>query len=759
MLLNAGSAPAGPVQTKQTVGFAVMAITHAEVDVRRARERRPGGRRAEVRRSHLVERLIDNADRPLVSVVAPAGYGKTTLLRQWMAEDDRPFAWLELAEEHNDPGTLLSAVMCALHHVEPFGEGLLVSPSRLDSADMERIVHVGAALATRTTPCVIVLDDVHRVTSCEALHMVAAVLQHLPLRTQLVLAGRFDHTPELCANGESWDCLRLTTTELALDASEAEMLLSGYGVEGDNSELETLMAQTECWPLGLSLAGSALLDGGAASRYPSGDRALSEYFTREIMHALDERTVEFLTRTSVLEELTGSVCDAVTQGSYSARLLKRLDCSNTFMVPLDSRRERYRYHRLFRDYLQQQLRLREPHLVAGLHKRASAWYAQHRREEQAIRHAVAAGDVNTAADLVWGSVGVSVVRGRPAALRRWLHIFDDNQIAAHPLLGLAAAAVDVMEGHADEATNWLWLTEQAAADGGFSDEAGLEPCLRLLNALLGGQDLGHAGEAADDAFANLSDRSPWRAVSAAFSGMLRHLAGDADAARERFDAAAVRSAVLAPAVHAVCLAELALLDAECNAWDRATDGAEHAEQYANGHRLDDFAPLAIVPAVRALTLAHHGDAASAHERTDRSLKLLRRLGRVSPHVRAEVRTVLARTTLSIGNTAATRELLRDLRPLLAGMTDAAGLRERIAEIDRGVDAIADAVVGPLALTAAELRVLRYLPMHLSMSDIAEQLFVSRNTVKSQAIAIYRKLAVSSRSAAVARARDLGLLDV
>jgi LuxR family maltose regulon positive regulatory protein len=169
--------------------------------------------------------------------------------------------------------------------------------------------------------------------------------------------------------------------------------------------------------------------------------------------------------------------------------------------------------------------------------------------------------------------------------------------------------------------------------------------------------------------------------------------------------------------------------------------------------------MAIVPAVDALTLAHHGEARRARESMEHALRLLKSLGRVGPPVRAEAYAVLARVSLLSGDTTAAKELLRDLRPLVAAMPEAAGLRARVAELDADLQVVAEAIVGPLALTAAELRVLGYLPMHLSMSEIAEHLFVSRNTVKSQAIAIYRKLAVSSRGGAVARARELGLLDV
>ncbi len=236
------------------------------------------------------------------------------------------------------------------------------------------------------------------------------------------------------------------------------------------------------------------------------------------------------------------------------------------------------------------------------------------------------------------------------------------------------------------------------------------------------------------------------------------MTGDADSARARLDEAAVRSAVLWPAIHAAAIAELALLDADAGRWDDASTHADRAARYVDERRLGDYPLVAIVPAVAAVTAVHNGDAAHARQQLAHSEQLVTGLGRVAPALRAEVRTTLAWTRLQLGDTTGVRRQLRDVRPLLASMPDANGLRDRLAALDADVQAITDTIVGPLALTVAERRVLSYLPMHLSLSEIAQRLFVSRNTVKSQAIAIYRKLAVSSRGAAVTRAQELGLLE-
>jgi LuxR family maltose regulon positive regulatory protein len=737
----------------------VATVAAERIDAGNAARARNDPFRGEVRRSRLLERLLVAADRRLVAIAAPAGYGKTTLLRQWAAADHRPFALVGVDDASNDPGTLLVTIARALDAVEPGAQGLGGTRSA-GSPEVASILHIGAALATRTIPCVLAIDDVHHLHSGPALRVIWEVIDALPPGSQLVLSGRSDRALDLeLGPGRALETpMRLGASDLALDATEGELLLSAAGLALDNAQLEALMGRTEGWAAGLAYATSALLPTTDVEAFGGGDRRLAEYVMRDVLRDAGPPTVDFLLRTSVLEELNTSLCDAVTERSDGLEMLEQLDRERLFVAPLDTRAERFRYHRLFRDVLQHELRRRDARAEPRLNRRASAWYTTHGRFEPAIRHSLAAADFETAARLVWTNAATCVARGRPATLRRWLAAFSDDQIAGHPLLALTAASVDAVEGRADEATNWLWLTQHGSGRAAERNSA-FESHVALLEALLTDHGLTGMREQADLAYSLERDTSPWRAVAGFYVGLILHLAGEGEAARARLEDTLVRSAVLWPTVHANCLAELALLDAERGAWDLATDRARQARRYADERRLGAFAPMAIVPAVDALTLAHHGEARRARESMEHALRLLKSLGRVGPPVRAEAYAVLARVSLLSGDTTAAKELLRDLRPLVAAMPEAAGLRARVAELDADLQVVAEAIVGPLALTAAELRVLGYLPMHLSMSEIAEHLFVSRNTVKSQAIAIYRKLAVSSRGGAVARARELGLLDV
>ncbi|HEY7133713.1 MAG TPA: AAA family ATPase [Acidimicrobiia bacterium] len=715
--------------------------------------------RAEVPRSLLIERLVAAGDR-LVAVAAPAGYGKTTLLRQWAEADERPFAWVAADGTSNDPRALLLAIMRALDDLDPFGHHAVSSLDGAETQTVASVLHMGAVLATLGTPCVLVIDDVHHLVSPHALLVVSEVSRALPSGSRLVLSGRCDATLdlELLPGHVFARPLRVGASDLAFDATEGELLLGATGVLLDAGELETVMRRTEGWPTALAIAAMSLDDDNSVDDFDGGDRRIVDYVDRAVLDQLEPTIVDFLLQTAVLEELTPSLCDAVSERDDSAQLLERLHRANLFVVPLDSRAERFRYHRLFREALQHELHRRDPLAEQPLHRRASGWYTAHGRLEPAIRHSIAASDDEHAAWLVWQNAPTCITRGQVATLQHWLDAFGEDQTAGHPLLALTAASVDAVEGRADEATHWLWVAQHSASAVDYATDEDVEAHALLLRSLLSEHGLAAMQADATRAFELDRDASPWRALAGLYLGVTHHLAGDDDAARRALEDALVRSAVLWPSVHANCLAELALLDAESGAWERAAERADLAQQCVAKRRLDDHAPVAIVPAVAALTLVHRREARSARECLGHGQRLVRSLGRVAPALRAETLTVLARAALLSGDTAMTKELLRELRPLVAAMPEAVALRTRVDELDVDLEVVADTIVGPLALTAAELRVLGYLPMHLSMAEIAEKLYVSRNTVKSQAIAIYRKLAVSSRGAAVSRARELGLLD-
>ena len=313
-----------------------------------------------VRRTALVNRLLGARESRIVSISAPAGYGKSTLLAQWARRDRRPFAWVSLDARDNDPVVLLTYVAATLDNVSPLDRSIfrdLTTAGR--SIWATALPRLGAALASADRPFVLVLDDLHELSSRDCLDAVDALAMHVPRGSQLVLAGRGEElgTARIRATG---DLLELGLAELALTESEAQAVLSNAGAELAEGEIEHVIARSEGWAAGLYLA--ALSAGDAPDRaelwFAGDDRFVTDYFRAEHLSHLSKRDVQFLTRTALLERMTGPLCDAVLGRRDSARTLESLEERNLFVIPLDHHREWYRYHHLFRDMLQ--IRARAP---------------------------------------------------------------------------------------------------------------------------------------------------------------------------------------------------------------------------------------------------------------------------------------------------------------------------------------------------------------------------------------------------------------
>jgi len=304
----------------------------------------------------LIERLALDDSRPIVSVVAPAGYGKTTLLSHWAENSSQAFAWVSVDEDDNDPKVLLGSVARALDAVQPIGSQVfeaLASP--VSSVPGSVVPRLGAALWSMTVPVVLVLDDVHLLHNLECRDALSVLADHVPPGSRLVLAGR-DKPPlriaRLRAEGR---VLEIGPGDLALSRPEADALLRSAGVALGEEDMAALHQRTEGWPAGLYLAALYLREGGplgtAAVSFGGDDRLVSEYMRSEFLERISQRDRVFLTRTAVLERMSGPLCDAVLELPGSAAILAGLARSNLLLVPLDRRDHWYRYHHLFRDML------------------------------------------------------------------------------------------------------------------------------------------------------------------------------------------------------------------------------------------------------------------------------------------------------------------------------------------------------------------------------------------------------------------------
>ena len=360
----------------------------------------PAPRAGLLPRAGLQSLLQSSLQAKLCLVAAPAGSGKTTLLAQWRAvAGGGRVAWVSLEESDNDPTRFWSYLVAALRTVEPGVGTVALEALGGPSVELERVVVPSLVndLATVGAPLVLVLDDYHLITDAICHQTLGLFLDHLPAEVHVVLSTRLDPPLPLARMRARGELAELRVGELQFTGEEAAELLNGsMGLALAAEDVARLAERTEGWAAGLVLAGLSLRgrpdSRGFIAAFSGGDRHVADYLVAEVLERQPEELRGFLLRTSVLERLSGPLCDAVLETQGSAELLGELEASNLFVVPLDDRRQWYRYHQLFAQLLRLQLGAREPTLVPVLHRRAAAWHQAAGKVDEAIGHASAAGE-------------------------------------------------------------------------------------------------------------------------------------------------------------------------------------------------------------------------------------------------------------------------------------------------------------------------------------------------------------------------------
>jgi LuxR family maltose regulon positive regulatory protein len=685
-----------------------------------------------VRRPALVQRLADPTGPPLVVLVAPAGYGKTTLLREWEGRDPRPFAWVTLGEHDNEEERLRASVD---HAVDAAVDG---------AAD---------------TAFVVVLDDAHGLCSRAGPDALAAVADDLPAPAMLAVASRRQLPLPVARMRAQRLVTEIGPRELALTRTEAARVLANAGHRLDHDALDLLLQRTEGWPVALALAALYLGDGGSQpnlARFDGSDRLVADYVRHEVLGDLPDEAMSFAVRTCVADTLTSSLCDALVDRGDSASVLEAL-AREGLVIPVDRTGERYRYHRLVRDTLRAELR-REPGLESDLHRRASAWHRSVADVDRAVLHSLAAGDVRVAADLVWASVAAPVAEGQTVAVERWLNMFSEAHISRRPRLALVAAGCELVRGQGHLVDRWAFAASDAPQPAGSRGD--VHAGVALMRAATAAKGLGRMREDARAAGELLRPASgAAHALACLLEGVADHLLGDRDRATRQLAEGARHAAVLAPHVHALCLAQLAALALERDDWDELTELSARARGQADHNGLRSAPTSALVFAVSALARAHRGRIEEARDDLERATALLAGTTDFAVWYRAEVRILLARAALRLSDVCLARTHVNEAARLLRHVPDTVALAGWLSEAQAQLAAFTPPESAqPSPMTAAELRVLRFLPTHLSFREIAERTQVSANTVKTQANAVYRKFGVACRSDAVTRARSCGLLE-
>lgn len=732
--------------------------------------RPPPVREGMVFRPALVALLRSGRGRKLTLLSAPTGYGKTTLLAQWRAsrEETRPFAWISLDAKDNDPLRLTAYVIEAVDRIEPGFGGDLRGLLRTPGIDFDGVLLPGLvnALAALPREVVIVSDDYHLLYRSPESNPTNYILEHMPENVQLVISTRSDPPIPLGRLRASGQMVEIRASELAFDQEEAWALLRNtFGAGLDGGGLDALLRRTEGWPAGLYLAALAL---GRSSnpnedvRAFAGDaRHVADYLTEEVLERQSPRVRNFLLKTSILDRFTAPLCNTVVGEEGSAELLERLERSNMFLASLDAQREWYRYHHLFAGLLNAELRGRDPASIPELHGRAAAWYLESGSIEDAIHHTLLSGNFQEAGELIVRHWLAFLNHGLRASLRSWLSSIPERHVAGYPPLAVVSAWLAGFEGDMAGVRRWVSVAENGSYAGPMPDgTTSLESAVALLHASFASGNATRAYESARRAI-ELEARpgSPWRSVPLVTLGCGLYWIGDAAESRRTLEESIriTGDSPMPATARLVAMSYLALLETEEGDPFRAGELAREALDFAGEYGLGNTAQASTAHVAFGMALA-------GRDRLDEAAGIMERavaLGRLMSEHPGYPHALLAcaRVRWDLEDHAGARTLYGEASGVIEGYEDPGRrLLSMLDEVGRRLHlASRRQPEAGQELTVQELEVLRLLTGESTRPEIANSLYVSVNTVKSHLRSIYRKLAVSSREAAIEAARRLGII--
>ncbi len=754
--------PAGGQQADPAGAHGRMLVLAAKLE---PPARRPGA----VVRQSLLDRLGEDPPTRLVVISAPAGWGKTSLLRDWrLADKACRTAWVSVDAGDNDPVRFWAHVIASVGRVsQDFGVAalrVLTAPGagRTDAV-LAMLVN---ELAGLPAPVTLVVDDYHLISSPDIRYGVAFLVEHLPPTVCLVLAARADPELPLARLRARGEVTEIRADDLRFTEAETAALLNGtLGLALAPSDILALHRRTEGWAAGLYLAGLSLRGRPEPSAFirafAGDDRQIVDYLLAEVLDGLPAQIRSFLLRTSALDRLSGPLCDAVAGGGGSQRILEQMERSNLFLVPLDSRRCWYRYHHLFAELLRHELDRAEPGLAALLHRRASAWHQAHGNVADAIGHALSAGDLADARELIASGWHACFNEGLVETVESWLSRLPPEMVAGDARLCLVRAWLARNLGRLDEVEPWVEAAEADVPQGRLREGAtSIESAACMLRA-------GHRQMIGDLAGAEPPSR---RAVELEQSGTPRWRAGSLATLganlcwQGRDSEAVVVLDQIAGAVEPLANNLAGLWALGCLAAIRSrADDVEAAEQYARKasdlaaeHGLGEYWIAATAVMTMADVLDRRGQTAEAEAAALRGLELARR-GRARLETACGL-LCLARIRFHGGDTHDARARLRTAQEIIAACADPGILTELVTRTEQ-VLTVPARTASPAhhrlaePLSHREREILRWLNSQLSLREIASELFVSYYTVKTHTRHIYRKLGVSNREQAVSYARD------
>ncbi|HEX5015036.1 MAG TPA: LuxR C-terminal-related transcriptional regulator [Candidatus Limnocylindrales bacterium] len=710
-----------------------------------------------VRRIRLTETLA--VSRPsLLLIIAPPGFGKTSLLADWADVDSRRFAWVTIDVQDNDQAVLWQYIGAAL--------GRTVDGGRRSSSfaglarEADPAARAAAEIDADDEELVLVFDDYHLLESDDCHDTVMRFVELSPANVQVAVSTRADPPLPVARLRATGGLLELRARDLQFAPDESEELLNrSLRLSLDPGAIDILHERTEGWPAGLYLAYLSMranADRRAfVETFGASNRHVIDYLTEQVLMALDPDTLRFMLATSIVDTISGPLADAITGESGSAPRLIELERANVFISPLDDRREWYRYHHLLRELLSIELDRRHPDRVPLLHQQAAVWFAENRLPDRAVRHAIAAGDLDLAARVISENYLNLLELGRTATLLGWLEQMPPDAIEADRRLGVVKAWTMHFLGRHDEGNAALAVAIAApAATGPQPDGASsIDATAALIGAAFPGDDAGRMLASARRAFDLEGGReSPWRTTVHVLLGFALARCGRWDEAREPLRVGAELAMAAGMWMDAVGARSL-LAWVELETGDPAT--AEHFARAAidlgDANGLGPTATYAYARTILGLVLVRRGEAEGADAELSEALPVMRALG--EPLGVAETLLPLSQARRMLGRRDEASLLLREAGAIIDGMRDPGILRET-----RRIVASARAPRFSDQVSQRELEVLQAMAAGSSKREAADKLFVSYNTVHSHVRSIYQKLDAHSLPEAVAKARRLGLIE-
>jgi LuxR family transcriptional regulator, maltose regulon positive regulatory protein len=677
-----------------------------------------------VPRVALVERLRGAGDAQVISITAPAGYGKSFLLRQWARVDERDFT-----------------TIAADDRLFTVGEAFLLAGELIAGSD----------------PLVLVIDNAQLLDDADVEALIGLADQ-FRASCQLVLVARCSLAAVARLRSEG-RLLEIEMRDLAMSLGEADLLVRSVDPSVSAEDLQVLVDRTEGWPVGLYLAALARRDRQAPTDPMTGnERFVAEYLRAEVLGRLTRAQIRFLVRCSALAFLSGPLCDAALRRTGSARVLRTIARSGAMLIPLDMAGQMYHLHPLFRDVLRADLD-DESGASAMIAARAALWCERHGLIDMAIEHAQIAGDVNRTAALfsVYGlDVGWS---GRIERMDGWLEwLAARAPRERYPVVAFFGTWINLLLGRERDAALSAAVAQDAQVAGPMPDGSSHEAWVFVLRAAMCRHGVDAMEKDARLAIETLDAYSPWQPTASLLLGIAFMLSGDLDEAdRYLADATETGAGHYALITLAIASAERAFIAILQGRWDDAAAWAARACDLADLEPVRPFAAHGPAHVAAARVARHRGDTGAALAHLAIVEESLPALNGALPYLAIQVRLMFARCALALGDEELTRRRLDEISELIRRSGTFEKLARSADELRSQLTAAEHKVAKDLRLTGAELRLLPLLATQLTFREVGEQLHLSQHTVKAEAISIYRKLGETSRSRAIERSRSMGLL--